>query len=115
MQLEHRLLDRAEAYAPCHVGRHEDETVAGGDVAVPYLRPLDVLGGHAAVGTRVGESEEPRLPDHVRLGRTDRGNVQFVAPDHGQGEADRCRLVGADSGAFGPVEEDFVGGPDRLP
>ncbi len=98
-----------------NVGRHEDEAVARDDLAVPDLGPVDVLGRQAAVWTRVGESQEPRLPEHVCLGRADGGHVQLVSTDDGHGETNRARLAGTDQGTVWRMEEHLVGRSDRLP
>ena len=54
---------------------------------------LDLHGRQTAVGLSVGECQQPRLADQVGLDRSDRGHVELVAADHGQGEADRRSLI----------------------
>ena len=94
MQLHDRVLDRAQADAPGDVRGHEDEAVARGYLAVPDLGAIHVVDGQAAVRARVREGQEPRLPDEVSLGRAERGHVELVAPDYGEGETDRTGFAG---------------------
>jgi hypothetical protein len=61
-------------------------------VAVPDLRVGAVLGRQAARRVGLGQRQQPGLANEVRLGRPDGRDVQLVAPNHGQGDADGTAL-----------------------
>ena len=113
VQRHDRVHELVRAQLRGHVGRDEDERVANRDLAAPHVRG-DLLHRQAVGPPGLGQGQQVRLPDQVRLRGTGRDHVQLVAPHHRQADPDgTCRST-AERQPLPLGEEAPVGGPDRL-
>ena len=88
MERDHRVLELVRPEPGDDVRRDQDERVADRELAAPDVG-LEVGGRQAALAMRVGQRREPGLADQVGLGRADRRDVQLVAADDRDADADR--------------------------
>jgi hypothetical protein len=70
----------------------EDQRLAHGEVAAPYLEAQVVRRGQALAVELLGKGEEPRLANEERMRRAQARHVQLVAADDAHGQPDRAAL-----------------------
>ena len=96
-----------------HVARHEDHRVPGRHLAAPDVR-REVVRGQADVGVGVGERQQVRLVDEVRLHRSRGRHVELAPAHHGDAQPDGAAVLAAEAQAVAVRGELPVRRPDRL-
>jgi hypothetical protein len=113
VERHHGVLELVRAQLRGHVGRHQDERVANGDLAAPHDR-RGVLHRQAVPAAGVRERHQVRLSNQVGLRGAGRHDVELVAADHGDADADRAGRPVTQPEPVPLGEEAAVRGADRL-